>query len=164
MTALEVSAKLHSAHPTAFHLHFPVWINSMCGRSTVQNQGCHPSSTFLCLNKLLWIIPPLLLPIHHQVALSGALHPCSFSLLLLFHRGCAIASATLLLTLGHQGNFHPTGMSASSDGFWGNTKKLGVCEVQHKQSWKEQKRILKYHNLTQQCQKQELKFWLKRPH
>lgn len=81
---------------------------------------CSGLSLLYCsqsITKLLWV----------------ALHPCSFSLLLLFHRGCAIASATLLLTLGHQGNFHPTGMSASSDGFWGNTKKLGICEVQHKQ-------------------------------
>lgn len=32
------------------------------------------------------------------------------------------------------------GMYTSSDGFWGNKKELGIREVQHKKSWKEQKR------------------------
>lgn len=110
-----------------FTFTFQSGFNSLCGRSTVQNKGCHPSSTFLCLNKLPCIIPPLLLPIHHQLTQSegGTWNSCSFSFLLLFQRGCATASATLLFTLGHhQGNLLSTGISTSSDAFWGNTKSL----------------------------------------
>lgn len=60
-------------------------------------------------------------------------HSCSFSFLLLFQRECVITSAMLLLTLGHQGNLHPTRISTSSDGFgeiqkawnlWGPTQTI----------------------------------------
>lgn len=152
MTALEVSAKPLSSLDLivseegalcktrgVIHLHPPCVSINCPGLSL---SYCSPSIT-----NLLWV----------------ALRSCSFSFLLLFQRGCAIASATLLLTLGHQGNLHPTGICTSSDGFEGNTKKTWSLWGPNKHSWKEQKRSFKYYNLIWQCQNQELKSWLKRP-
>lgn len=131
MTALEVSAKPLSSLDLivseegalcktrgVIHLHPPCVSINCPGLSL---SYCSPSIT-----NLLWV----------------ALRSCSFSFLLLFQRGCAIASATLLLTLGHQGNLHPTGICTSSDGFEGNTKKLGVCEVQTNTHGKNKREVL----------------------